>query len=641
LLHGPKTPPFWKDRIVKPAEVLEKIKPGMTIFLGTGMAEPRTLVRELMASNRGNLQDLELIQLVSLGDTVSIDERYSRKYRLKTFYSGWVASDAITAGRVDLIPSRFSRIPWLFKSGAVRIDVAVIQITPPDERGHASLGLGVDVARYAMEQASLVVAEINSGIPRTLGDTFVHVDDFDLFVEAKDPPIYLPRWPVEDAFDRIAGHIASVVEDGSCLSFSIGPIYEALACHLCKKKHLGIHTPFFTDALMDLVNSGAVTNRRKRFFQGKSVAAYVLGTQALMKWLDGNALVDFQPIDIVMNPRNIGINDRFMAILPARKADLTGGIALHVGKGNVTAGAGAVAELFAGAAFSRGGRTIFALPSRDRKGESNILVSIADYPNQFTNQESLDMVATEFGIAYLTGRTIRERAQALIDIAHPDDRAALVQKGKDAKLLYKDQIFFAESGHLYPENIARTETFKDQLKINFRPIKPSDEDEMRRLFYRFSDQAVYYRYFSRIKTMPHGKMQEYVNVDYRRAMSIVGIVRDEKGMDRIIAEARYVRLADRPYADTAFLVDEAYQGKGISTYLLNMLIRIAREQGGIEGFRADVLLDNKSMLRVFEKTPFPLRAVVSEGTYEIVISFAEKDSTDEVRRLEEEKSKRV
>jgi acyl-CoA hydrolase/GNAT superfamily N-acetyltransferase len=636
LLHGPKDPPFWKDRIVKPAEVLEKIKPGMTIFLGTGMAEPRTLVRELMASDRGNLQDLELIQLVSLGDTVSIDERYSRKYRLKTFYSGWVSSDAITAGRVDLIPSRFSRIPWLFKSGAVRIDVAVIQITPPDERGHASLGLGVDVARYAMEQASLVVAEINAGIPRTLGDTFVHVDDFDLFVEAKDPPIYLPRWPVPDAFDRIAGHIASVVEDGSCLSFSIGPSTRPLPV-TSGKRSTWASTRFLHRRLMDLVNSGAVTNRRKRFFQGKAVAAYVLGTKTLMNWLDGNALVDFQPIDIVMNPRNIGLNDRFMAILPARKADLTGGIALHVGKGNVTAGAGAVAELFAGAAFSRGGRTIFALPSRDRKGESNILVSIADYPNQFTNQESLDMIVTEHGIAYLTGRTIRERAQALIDIAHPDDRAVLVQKAKDAKLLYKDQIFFAESGHLYPENLSRTEIFKDQLKITFRPIKPSDEDEMRRLFYRFSDQAVYYRYFSRIKTMPHGKMQEYVNVDYRRAMSIVGIVH-EKGMDRIIAEGRYVRLADRPYADTAFLVDEAYQGKGISTFLLNMLIRIAREQGGIEGFRADVLLDNKSMLRVFEKTPFPLRAIVSEGTYEIVIPFREDEATEKLRgELEGEK----
>jgi acyl-CoA hydrolase/RimJ/RimL family protein N-acetyltransferase len=626
----------WKEKVVSPGKVMAAVEPGMSIFLGTGTAEPQTLVKHLMAAEATNLQDLELIQLVSLGDTVSIDERYANRYRLKTFFSGWIASKAIREGRVDLVPSRFSRIPWLFKSGAVRIDVAVIQITPPDEQGHASLGLGVDVARYAMEQASLVVAEINPGIPRTIGDTFVHVDDFDFFVDAKEPPIYLPRWPVPDAFDRIAGHIASVVEDGSCLSFSIGPIYEALACHLWKKKHLGIHTPFFTDALMDLVKSGAVTNRRKRFFQGKSVAAYVLGTPALMKWLDGNALVDFQPIDIIMNPRNIGLNDRFVAILPARKADLTGGIALHVGKGNVTAGAGAVAELFAGAAFSRGGRTIFALPSRNRKGESNILVSIADYPNQFTNQESLDMVVTEYGIAFLTGRTIRERAQALIDIAHPDDRPRLVEQAKAAKLLYKDQIFLAESGHLYPETLARTEVLTDGLKVHFRPIKPSDEDEMRRLFYRFSDQAVYYRYFARIKTMPHGKMQEYVNVDYRRVMSIVGIVQ-EKGIDRIIAEGRYVRLPDRPYADTAFLVDEAYQGKGISTYLLNLLIRIAREQGGIEGFRADVLLDNKSMLRVFEKTPFPLRAVVSEGAYEIVISFRDKHEPEEIKRLEEEK----
>src|SRR5512136_358873 len=178
---------MWKDKVVSPSEVLEKIKPGMTIFLGTGMAEPRTLVRELMASDRGNLQDLELIQLVSLGDTVSIDERYSRKYRLRTFYSGWVASDAITAGRVDLIPSRFSRIPWLFKSGAVRIDVAVIQITPPDERGHASLGLGVDVARYAMDKATLVVGEINENVPRTMGDTFVHVDDFNYLVQSTEP----------------------------------------------------------------------------------------------------------------------------------------------------------------------------------------------------------------------------------------------------------------------------------------------------------------------------------------------------------------------------------------------------------------------------------------------------------------------
>jgi len=166
-----KSEPAWKCRVVSPDAILEKIEPGMSIFLGTGMAEPRTLVKHLMASAQPNLQDLEVIQLVSLGDAVAIDERYSKKYRLKTFFSGWVAGEAIQEGRVDLIPSRFSRIPWLFRTGAINIDVAFIQITPPDETGYCSLGLGMAVERQAMESAKVVVGEINDAVPRTLGDT--------------------------------------------------------------------------------------------------------------------------------------------------------------------------------------------------------------------------------------------------------------------------------------------------------------------------------------------------------------------------------------------------------------------------------------------------------------------------------------
>ena len=356
----------WKEKIVSPERVLECIEPGMSIFLGTGMAEPRTLVKYLMASDQPNLQDLEMVQLISLGDTLSIDARYSKKYRLKTFYSGWLASDSIREGRVDLIPSRFSRIPWLFKSGAISIDVAFIQITPPDASGYASLGVGVDVSRHAIEHAKIVVGEINEQVPWTLGDTLVRADEFDCLVYATEPPIYLERWPVDEVYGKLAANVASVVEDGHCISFSIGPLYDALGIALARKKHLGVHTPFFTDALMDLVKSGAVTNRRKAFFPGKSLASYALGTAELMRWLDRNPLVEFQPIDVILEPKNVGMNSRYVAILPARKADLTGGIALHAGRGNVTAGPGAVQELFAGAALSRNGRTLFALPSRNR-----------------------------------------------------------------------------------------------------------------------------------------------------------------------------------------------------------------------------------------------------------------------------------
>jgi RimJ/RimL family protein N-acetyltransferase len=244
-------------------------------------------------------------------------------------------------------------------------------------------------------------------------------------------------------------------------------------------------------------------------------------------------------------------------------------------------------------------------------------------PYQFSNRESLDIVVTEYGVAYLMGRTLRQRAQALIDIAHPDDRAELFQQAKDAKMIYADQIYFADSGHLYPEKVSCTHTFKEGLSVRFRAIKPSDEDEMRRLFYRFSDQAVYYRYFSPIKAMPHKKMQEYVTVDYRRIMSVVGVI-EETGTERIIAEARYVRSPDRPYADTAFIVDEAYQGKGMASFLFELLVKIAREEG-VEGFTADVLAVNKAMLRVYEKSGFPIKAVLSAGVYELTIPFQDKD----------------
>jgi len=619
----------WKDKIVSPEEVLDGIKPGMNIFLGTGVTEPRTLVKQLMASTKSNLRDLELIQLLSFGDALPVDERYSRKYRLKTFFSGWVASEAITAGRVDFIPSRNSRIPWLFKSGIIDVDAAFVQISPPDEAGFSSFGVSVDVARYAMEHASLVVGEINEHIPCTHGDTVVHTDDFNYLVHSTEPPLYFPRWPMDPVFDKVAANVASIVEDGSCIAFFIGPLFEALARHLSRKRNLGVHSLLITDALMDLIKSGAVTNRNKGLFRHKSVAAYAMGTPELMKWLDHNPLVEFQGIDIATDPGSMGRNDRFITILPARKVDLTCNISLHVGKGNVSPGSGEAHEAFTGAALSKGGRGIFALPSRNLEGKSNILLSAEDFPDQFTNRESLDLIITEYGVASMRGRSTRERALALIDIAHPDDRGELVRRAKETNILYPDQKYLAESGHRYPVDISCTHVFKGNISVHFRVIRPSDEEAMRKLFYRFSDQAVYYRYFSPIKTMPHITMQEYVNVDYRHIMSIVGLI-EESGIEHIIAEGRYVLLKDRPYADVAFIVDEKLQNTGVGSFLFDTLIKIARKRG-IKGFTADVLTENKPMMKVFEKAPLPIHAVVRSGAYELTIPFSEEEEKESAK----------
>ncbi len=606
-------------KTVAPEKALQRIEPGMSIFLGTGVAEPLTLVRALMASTAPNLQDLVLTQLVSFGDAISLEELQSNKYRLRTFYAGWIASEAINSGRVDLIPSRFANIPHLIETGLISIDAAFVQITPPNEAGYCSLGMVVDAARQAIDSADLVIGEINPAVPFTHGDTFVAVSEFDFLVQATESPIYLPRFPVDEVFDRVAANVASVVEDGSCLAFPPGPVYEALGRHLAHKRNLGIHTPFFTDAAMALVKSGAVTNRKKTLFKGRSVASYAFGTAELMKWLDRNPLIEFQGLDRVFNPVSIGSNPRVVSILQARKVDLSGRIALHTDRVNVGAGPSEAADFVSGADLSAGGKSVFALPSRNLKGEPNIRLSVEQFPNQFNLRESVDMVATEHGVAQLRGRTVRERALALIEIAHPDDRQDLVDQAKAANIIYRDQIFLAESARLYPADIATSHVFRNDLRVDFRAIKPSDVEDMRRLFYRFSDTAVYYRYFSPIKTMPHAKMQEYVNVDFGRCLSIVGLAK-EMGEGRIIAEGRFVRELHRPYAEVAFVVDEAYQGCGIATFMLRMLIRLAKERG-LKGFTAEVLSSNKSMLKVFEKGGLPVEARVIEGIYEVTIPF--------------------
>ncbi len=368
----------WEDMVVSPTRVLASIKPGMTIFVGSGVAEPRTLMKCLIESGLSNTNDLEFIQLTSHGDVLSLKDLDYQNYRLKTFFSTWVASEVVVAGSVDLIPGRISQIPRIIKSRRIPIDAAFIQITPPNEDGYCSLGVAVDIAREAMEQASLVVGEINTNIPFTFGDTIVSIADFDLLIESEEPPGYIKRPKVSKAMDQVAANIARVIDDGDCICFHTGPLFEALGRHLTSKRHLGIHTAYFTDALMDLVKSGAVTNYRKSVMRGKSAASYALGTPELMAWLDNNPLIEFQGIEQLFDPIQIGRNANFVVVFDARKVDLLGRVSFPVGKGKITSGPGEGADLFTGAEISPGGRTILGLPSRNRKGDPNIVAMLRD-----------------------------------------------------------------------------------------------------------------------------------------------------------------------------------------------------------------------------------------------------------------------
>lgn len=610
----------WKHLTVSPDRALARIQPGMSIFLGSGLAEPRTLLNALMASDHANTNDLELVQLNGHGDLLSLDRLDYQNYRLKTFFSGWVATEVAASGSIDLIPARYSQIPVIFKSRMIPIDAVFIQVTPPNPAGYCSLGVAVDVAREAMEQASYVVGEINPELPFTFGDTLVSVSDFDMLIASTTPPIYFERRPVDSAMDQVAGNIASVIDDGDCISFNtVDALVEALCRRLSGKRHLGIHSPYFTDASMDLVENGIVSNYRKGFYRGKSLTSYALGSKKLMKWLHLNPLIEFQSIDRVCNPTLIGSNPNFVSVFLARKVDLLGRVAFHIGKGSLTSGPGIAADMISGTEISPGGRTVFGLPSRDSDGQSNIQSVLTDQRNQFQMRESINMIATEYGIANLKWRPIRERAQALIEIAHPDDRKNLIEYAKKNGILFQDQIFLSESTGLYPTAIASQHVFRNELKVRFRAVKPSDEEAMRRLFYRFSGRTIYRRFFYPIKTMPHKRMQAYVNIDYQHELSIVGLVK-ENHQDIIIAEARYARDDCTTLGEVAFIVDERFQGLGIGRYIYNMLIRLAKERG-LTGFTAEVLHDNTEMMRVFEKGDLPVEARLENGVYRLTILF--------------------
>lgn len=612
----------WKELIVSPDQVLTHIKPGMSIFLGSGVAEPRTLLDALMSSDRSNTKDLELVQLNSHGDLLSLKRLNYQNYRLKTFFSGWVASEVAVSGSIDLIPARYSQIPVIFRSKQIPIDAAFIQVTPPNPAGYCSLGVAVDVAREAMEQASFVVGEINPKLPFTFGDTIVSVSDFDMMIQSTTPPIYFDRWPVDSIMEQVARNIASVIDDGDCISFqSVNSLVEALCRQLGGKRHLGIHSPYFTDASMDLIKSGIVSNYRKGFYRGKSIASYALGSTKLMEWLHLNPLIEFQSIDKVCNPSLIGTNPNFVSIFHARKVDLLGRVAFHTGRGSLTSGPGVAADIISGTELSPGGRTIFGLSSKDTRGKSNILGLLTDQRNQFHMRESINMVVTEYGIANLKWRSMRERAQALIEIAHPDDRERLFENAKKKGILFQDQIFLSESAGLYPMAAASQYIFKNGLKVRFRAVKPSDEEAMRRLFYRFSDRTIYRRFFYPIKTMPHNKMQAYVNIDYQQEMSIVGLIK-ENDQEIIIAEARYAKDERTALGEVAFIVDERFQGFGIGRYIYNMLIRLAKERG-LTGFTAEVLHENTEMMKVFEKGDLPVEARLQNGIYSLTILFDE------------------
>jgi acyl-CoA hydrolase len=417
-------------KIATAEEAVRLIPPGRRILIGSGAAEPVRLV-EAMVDHGEHLMGNEILHLMTLGSAPYVQPGLERRFRHTAFFIGANVRGAVQEGRADFMPVFLSEIPQLITSGRVGIDVAMIQVSPPDRHGFVSLGVAVDIVRAAVDSATVILAEVNPNMPRTLGDSFLDVDRISALVPVDYPLPERPAEPLDDVAREIGRHVATLIPDGATLQMGIGKIPDAVLAALADRHDLGVHTEMLSDGVMQMAEAGVITGRRKSFLPGKLVTSFVMGTRRLYDWVHDNPLIEMRPSSFTNDPFQIARNDNMVAINSALAVDLTGQVAADTVRGRFFSGIGGQVDFIRGAARSRGGRPIIALPSTAREGKvSRIQGCFEEGTGVVTSRGDIHYVVTEYGIADLWGKNIRQRTEALIGIAHPDFRAGLLTAAK-------------------------------------------------------------------------------------------------------------------------------------------------------------------------------------------------------------------
>jgi len=428
----------WVDylnKIVSADEAVKCIQSGMRVYVHPGCAKPEMLV-DAMVRRGQQLENVEVIHLLTMGNADYVQPNMTGHFRHRSVFAGANVRDAINEGRADHVPIFLSEIPYLFIDNILPVDVALIHVSAPDEHGFCSFGVGIECTKPAAEHSKFVIAEVNENMPRTLGDSFIHVNKIDYIVKSDRPILELPRVRMNDENKKIGENVASLIEDGSTLQMGIGGIPDAVLFFLQNKKDLGIHTEMFSDGVLELIDKGVINNEKKTLHQGKSISSFVLGSKVLYDYIDNNPLFEFHPSHYVNDPFVISKNDKMVAINSAIQVDLTGQVCSDSMGFNIYSGIGGQVDFIRGAARSKGGKPIIALPSTAKKGEvSRIVMHLDEGAGVVTSRGDVHYVVTEFGVAFLHGKSIRERAQALIKIAHPKFKDQLVMDARKHKYI--------------------------------------------------------------------------------------------------------------------------------------------------------------------------------------------------------------
>lgn len=549
------------------AKALEPLRSGQRVLVGSGAAAPQELVAAL-AARALSLSDVEVLHLMTLAQAPYAAPAFKGHVRHNALFIGANTREAVGAGLADYTPCFLHEVPGLFRSGHLPLDAALVQVAPPRD-GRCSLGVSVDVVKAAVESAPYVVALVNPNMPWTEGDSTVPVSDIDAFVSGGGPILELPAREATAEALWIGRYVRELVEDGSTIQVGIGAVPDAVLAALAGKKDLGVHSEMISDGVLDLLNAGVITGKMKTLHAGKIVTSFCMGSRRLYDAVADNPGFLFHPSDYVNAPSVIARNDRMVSINSALFVDLTGQVAADSIGGRLYSGVGGQVDFVRGATASRGGKSIIVLPSTAKKGTvSRISCALLPGTGVVTSRADIDYVVTEYGIASLKAKTIRQRAVALISIAHPRFRAALAREAEAAGLLDAGHVLPPPEG-AYP--IEHQTTVKvGALDLVLRPLSPPDERALKDLFYSHSEETIALRFGTPLSRLSELQFQELVAIDFRTSMALGAFIRE--GRRRLlVGVARYHARPGEAEAELSVTVRDEYQRKGIGTALLRAL----------------------------------------------------------------------
>jgi len=623
MQHDPNWQEKYKSKIVNASQAMKSIKPGNSIFIGTGCAQPQHLVKALV-KHSSHIYDAHIVHLLTAGEAPYADKDFSEKFKMNSFFIADNVRHALSEGFGNYTPIFLSEIPAEFESGRIPLDVALISVTPPGTNGLCSLGVSVDIIKSAISNARFVIAQVNNEMPQTFGDSFIHVNTIDMLVPADEAVVETPVPESDEVLRRIGKNLAQLVDDGSTIECGIGRIPQAMAEFLKNKKDLGVHTEMFSDWIIDLIECGAITCAKKTLNRGKVVASFCMGSKRLYDYINENPFFEFHPTEYVNDVNVISQHEKMVGINVGLEIDLTGQVCADSIGHQFYSGIGGQVDFIRGCARSRGGKPVITMPSTAKNGTiSRIVPHLTEGAGVVTTRGDVHYVVTEYGIAYLHGKSIRERALDLINIAHPKFRKELTQEAKKLNYIYEDQIEISWDKIEYPSELERNEALRDGTEIFFRPVKPTDEFALSEMLYSLSEESVRKRYMTRTVAFPHRDVQQLTNIDYENKLAIVGVVPGVAG-EEIVGIGQYFMEAGEKQAEVAFIVHDEWQKKGMGTLLLKFLSEVAQKKG-VKRFHAKVLPENKAMLAVFNNSGYNVKTEFDGEVYDITYDLKDKE----------------